>query len=205
MRAGALEQVKVTFRNENNDGVLEDMDVLPSAFLYVDGALDSSVVVAVSRISTGTYKAVWTMGNYSVNDIWELVVNGSYDGTTYSRIVKEGYIGEATFLGSSRFTRLEAYLNETPTMSWLVGNYTLDNRVLRLQVGEGSYEESPPIGDILYTFPDIDITRLSNLVTITIPIIITANIKTYPWTLRDITTGDSELQSGVIDVLYDAN
>lgn len=205
MRAGALEQVKITFRNENDEGVLEDMDVLPTASLYIDGALDNAVVVAVTRLSTGTYRAVWTMGNYSVNDIWELVVSGSYGGTTYSRIVKEGYIGEATFVGSSRFVRLEAFLNETPTVSWLVGNYDLDNRVLRMQVGKGSYEESPPIGDILYTFSDNNITRLSNLVTITIPLIITANIKTYPWTLRDITTGDSELQSGVIDVLYEAN
>lgn len=201
MRLSSLEDVNVTFRNENDAGVLEDMTYLPTAQLYVDGALDSDVSVIVTRIGVGTYRASWTMGNYNVNDIWELVVTGWYGGVSYTRIVKEGYIGEASFVGASRFTRLEAFFGETPTISFYCGNYDLDEKIIQIKVGTGQYNESAPLGDLLYTFNDGNITRDNNLVTITIPATITNNIGIYPFALYDITTGNSELLTGVIDVV----
>lgn len=202
MRINSLERVRVTFRNENDEGILEDMTYLPTAVLYVDGSLDSNIVITVTRLGVGTYRADWTMGNYSTNDVWELVVTGWYDGIEYSRIVKEGYIDNSNFQGISKFTRLEAFLNEQTIISFYVGNYDLDERTLRMQVGEGQDNESPPLGNTVYSFINSEISRSDNLATITIPTIITGTIGTYPFSLQDVSTGNAELISGVINVVY---
>lgn len=202
MRINSLERVRTTFRNENDNGILVDMTHLPTGEIYVDGVLDSNIIVTVTRLSTGTYQADWTMGQYNTNDIWELVVTGQYDSLTYERIVKEGYIDNTTFVGSSRFTRLEAFLNESTLISFKVGNYDLDERTLRMVVGEGQENESPPLGNTLYTFADGQITRADTLATITIPTTITGNIGTYPWSFQDVSSGNAELMTGVIDVVY---
>jgi hypothetical protein len=210
MRLNSLENVKMTFRNENDNGVLADMDNLPTAVLYVDGVIDSTVGITVTRIGVGTYRGEWTMGEYNTNDIWEFVVTGNYNGVNYTRIVKEGYIGDATFAETSRYTRLEAYINETPTISWYVGEWDLDDMTLRMTVGSPTViSESPtggspvaiPVVDAIYTFTDANITRNTSLATITISATITGAIGVYPWELYDITTGEQKLQSGVIDVV----
>lgn len=207
MRIKPLEEVKVTFRNENDQGILEDMDNLPTCQLYIDGALDPAITVAVTNIATGTYRAVWTMGDYSENDIWELVVTGDYDGIQYSRIIKEGYIDTGTDQvvvvpdgGPVRFIRIQASQNTTPVVDWAVGNYDLDTRILRIIVGSGSSAENPSLVDTFYIFENNDIFRENNVARITIPLSISSSKRTYPFSLRDITTGNTELQTGLIEI-----
>jgi hypothetical protein len=201
MRARSFEQVKVTFRNENDQGILENMDSLPSCSLYVDGSLDPSVTVNVENVGTGTYRATWTMGSYNINDIWELVVTGVYDGIPYSRIIKEGYIDEPLlFLNDAIFMRLEAALNTTPEIDWFVGTHQLDSKLLRIIVGSPSNSQNPLLLDSFYVFENSQIFRNNNLIKITIPLIISSQRKIYPFSLRDVTTGNSELQSGVIRI-----
>lgn len=201
MRARSLEQVKVTFRNENDDGLLEDMESIPSCILFVNGSPDNDISVTVEYISTGTYRATWVMGEYKLNDIWELVVTGVYNGISYSRVIKEGYIDEPVFpIISTRFISIQAEKDTTPEIDWFVGTYDLDPRVLRIIVGSGSFNQNPVLGDTFYTFENSDIFRNNNLIRITIPLIISSQRRIYPFSLRDITTGNSELQSGIIRI-----
>ena len=167
----------------------------------MDGSPDNNVSVTVENISTGTYRATWTMGEFNINDIWELVVTGVYDGTPYSRIIKEGYIDEPVVsVISTRFMSLQAEKETTPEIDWFVGTYDLDPRVLRIIVGSGSFNQNPVLGDTFYTFENSDIFRNNNLIRITIPLIISSQREVYPFSLRDITTGNSELQSGIIRI-----
>lgn len=208
MRASANQEIKITFRNEDDSGILSDADLLPTAVLYNDGSIDSSVTVTIARLSEGVYRASWTMGDYTEGDIWELVVDAVVDGIEYSRIVKEGYIGEENttiITNTNRLTRLYAFVGEESTTSFYATGYDLDSRTIDFIIGSRSNSDrSPRIFGVNDTIiPDSEIITSDSLVTITIPTSLTTSVCVYPWVLTDRDTGD-ELIAGWLDVFYPA-
>lgn len=207
MRAIAGQDMALTFRNEDDTGILTNTDSLPTAVLYVNGAIDSAITITITNISTGTYKAAFTMGDYSDGDIWELVVTAVIDGITYSRIVKEGYIEALpeAIEAESPLVMLYVFVGQANTVSFYVPGYDLDSMSIDFVIGQATVSDSSPrifgVSDVVIS--NSSISRADGLVSLTIPSSLTGSRRFYPWYLRN-NADYKELSRGWISVIIPA-
>jgi len=207
MKTAALQNITITFRNENDLSVLVNTDTFPTGKLYVNGAHDASVTVLINNIGTGRYSANWTMGNYADGSAWELEITATVDGIVYSRIIRDGYIDtdEATSLTIGRMTRLYALVGEINTISFYATGYDCDDRNIDFVIGSrAANDRSPRVFGVSDTvISNSSIIRDNTLITLTFPTTITNSFGLWPWYLVDRAT-NRQLVTGWLDVIYAA-
>ena len=117
-----LEETKtIVFPTKGSTGALADADALPTGVLYKDG-VDSGATVTVTNITTGIYKAVFTVGStdgFAVDDSASLVIFatiGTIDTaeTHWEGVVKVADIDDAV-AGLSDIANVGAATNTSAT------------------------------------------------------------------------------------------
>jgi hypothetical protein len=90
----AGESATVGFTTNDSTGAATAADSTPTAALYKNGTVDNAVTVTVSSVSTGAYKAAFTVpsSGYSVGDEIELLVAATVGGIAAKKWIGWGKV-----------------------------------------------------------------------------------------------------------------